>query len=91
MDEMIRVLKENHLMVLTLGNRRVDNIEIRLDEITKEYCLEKGMTLEAKLNRVIPRKRMPRKISYIENHGSVSSMNKETVLIFRKSEENDNG
>lgn len=82
--EMIRLLKTNHLMVLTLGNRRVDNIEIRLDEITKEFCLENGMVLEAKLSRGIHRKRMPRKVSYIENHGSVSSMNKETVLILRK-------
>lgn len=84
LNEMIRVLKNNHLMVLTLGNRRVDNIEIRLDEITKEYCLLNGMTLEAKLNRGIPRKRIPKRISHLENHGSVSSMDKETVLILRK-------
>nr|WP_277714156.1 DNA methyltransferase [Bacillus atrophaeus] len=84
LKEMIRLLKSNHLMVLTLGNRRVDNIEIKLDEITQEFCLKNNMTLEAKLNRGIPRKRMPKKISRIENHGAVNSMNKETVLIFRK-------
>ncbi|MCY8999245.1 DNA methyltransferase [Bacillus spizizenii] len=84
LDEMIRVLKKDHLIILTLGNRRVDNVEIKLDEITKEYCLENGMSLEAKLKREIPRKRMPRKISRIKNHGAVSSMNKETVLILRK-------
>jgi DNA modification methylase len=84
LTEMIRILKDNHLMILTVGNRRVDNVEISLDEITYEFCLKNGMILEAKLNRGIPRKRMPRKISHLENHGAVSSMNKETVLVLRK-------
>lgn len=84
--EMIRVLKNGHLMVLTLGNRRVDNIEIQLDEITKEFCESQGMLMEVELKRQIPRKRMPKKVSRIKNHGSVSSMNNETVLILRKKE-----
>lgn len=82
--EMIRVLKSEHLMVLTLGNRRVDNQEIQLDEITKEFCTSNGLIVEAKLNREIPRKRMPKKISHIENYGPVQSMNSETVIVLRK-------
>lgn len=71
-------------MVLILGNRRVDNQEIKLDEITKEYCSHYGLELETQLLREISRKRMPKRVSHIQNFGSVQSMNKETVLIFRK-------
>ncbi|MBM7580908.1 DNA methyltransferase [Jeotgalibacillus terrae] len=86
LSHMIRILKPNSLMVLTLGNRRVDNVEIRLDKITSDYCELKGLKVEATFNRAIPRKRMPRKISNIKSHGAVSSMNNETVLILRKGE-----
>lgn len=84
LQEMIRVLKSNHLIVLTLGNRRVDNNEVKLDEITSEFVLSNNMTIEAKLFREIPYKRIPRRVSRVGEHGSVSSMNTETVLIFRK-------
>ncbi|MCG7410823.1 modification methylase [Paenibacillus sp. ACRRX] len=84
LEEMIRVLKSNHLMILTLGNRRVDYKEIKLDEITSEFTLSNNMTLEAKLKREIPYKRIPRRISKVGNLGAVSSMNTETVLILRK-------
>ncbi|WP_404467111.1 DNA methyltransferase [Planococcus rifietoensis] len=87
LTEMVRLLKSNHLMVLTLGNRRVDNIEVPLDVITKEFCVANGMEVEAILNREIPRKNMPRRVSHIVNLGSVSSMNKEVVLILRKRRE----
>lgn len=83
-DEMIRILKPNSLIVLTLGNRRVDNQEIQLDEITKEYCENNGMFLEAKILRKIISKRMPKKVSRVENCGPVDSMNTETVVILRK-------
>lgn len=84
LNEMTRVLKPRGLMLLTLGNRRVDNQEIELDEITKEYCIRLGMDFEAKISRNIPIKRMPRKVSHLENHGPVQSMNTEKVLILRK-------
>ncbi|GLF84094.1 DNA methyltransferase [Bacillus safensis] len=84
LSEMIRVLKQGHLMVLTLGNRRVDNKEIKLDEITKEFCISNGMNIEAEISRCIKRKRMPSMVSRISNHGPVKSMNAETVLILRK-------
>lgn len=86
LKEMIRILKTDHLMVLTLGNRRVDNVEVSLDKITKEFCLNNGMIEEANLTREIPRKRMPKRVSQVKSHGSVSSMNKEIILILRKKE-----
>lgn len=84
LSEMIRVLKPGHLIVMTLGNRRVDNIEIKLDEITKEFCTNNGLKFEAEIVRDIKRKRMPRMVSHISNFGPVKSMNTETVLILRK-------
>ncbi|MBN7453272.1 modification methylase, partial [Mycobacteroides abscessus subsp. abscessus] len=72
LQEMIRVLKSNHLIVLTLGNRRVDNNEVKLDEITSEFVLSNNMTIEAKLFREIPYKRIPRRVSRVGEHGSVS-------------------
>lgn len=86
-EEMIRVLKSNHLMVITLGNRRVDYKEIKLDEITSEFALSNNMILEAKIKRDIPYKRIPRRVSKVGDLGAVSSMNTETVLILRKNEE----
>lgn len=81
---MIRVLKSGHLMVLTLGNRRVDDKEIKLDEITKEFCINNGLELEAEFVRNISRKRMPTRVSHVNNLGPVQSMTAETVLILRK-------
>lgn len=82
--QMIRVIKPGHLMVLTLGNRRVDNQEIKLDEITKEFCINNGLEVEAEVVRNIYRKRMPTMVSHVSNVGPVKSMNAETVLILRK-------
>lgn len=82
--EMYRLLKPGGSMVLTLGNRRVDNTEFPLVEITKELGAELQMTLLYSLNRKILNKRMPIRVSKIQNHGAVNSMSKETVLIFQK-------
>ena len=82
--EMARVTKKGSLIVLTLGNRRVDNVEIPLDEISIEIADKNKMALEVKLERNIPCKRMPKKVSNVRAYGAVSSINKEKVLIFRK-------
>lgn len=77
------VLKVNKCIVLTLGNRRVDNKILPLTEITKEYFLEQNFVLEAEFSRNIPVKRMPRRVSTV-NEKSVESMNTEYVLILKK-------
>jgi hypothetical protein len=82
-DYLADVLRENKYMILTLGNRRVDNKVMPLTEITKEFLAFKGFTLETEISRNIPVKRMPKKVSSVNNE-SVSSMNSEFVLIFKK-------
>ncbi|EOL45064.1 DNA methyltransferase [Enterococcus caccae] len=82
-DKMHNVLKPGKFMIVTLGNRRVDNEILPLTEITKDFLLEKGFSIEAELSRNIPVKRMPRKVSRVNNK-AVSSMNTEYVLILKK-------
>lgn len=82
--EMERVLRNTGTMVLTLANRRVDNTEFPLVDITKEMAIHCGLKLTHILNRKIQNKRMPHRVSRVSNHGAVSSMSKETVLIFFK-------
>ena len=82
--EMARVLKQNSLIVLTVGNRRVDNIVVELDKISIELAELYNLSLDVKLNREIPSQRMPKKLSSVGELGAVESMNKEIILIFRK-------
>ncbi|WP_165329544.1 site-specific DNA-methyltransferase [Streptococcus tangpeifui] len=86
MKQMGRVLKKNKRIVLTLGERRVDNKIVPLSDITQEYFEDVGFELEASITRNIPMKRMPRRVSKVRNC-SVESMNQEYVLILRKKEE----
>lgn len=76
-------LKPDKYMVLTLGNRRVDNQVLPLTDITREFLEMQNFILELELMRNIPMKRMPRKVSKVKNH-AVNSMNTEYVLIMRK-------
>lgn len=82
-DQLANVLKINKCIILTLGNRRVDNKVLPLTDITKEFFLSKNFVLEAEFSRNIPIKRMPRRVSVVDNK-SVESMNSEYVLILRK-------
>lgn len=83
-SNMVRVLKKNKLIILTLGNRRVDNQEIRFDIfndfLAKKYHLE----LDSTITRNIIGKRMPSKVSSVKGVGAVSSMSTEYVKIYRK-------
>ncbi|WP_130860454.1 modification methylase [Gracilibacillus phocaeensis] len=83
LNQMKEVLKPNKYMIFTLGNRRVDNHILPLTEITKEFLLEHNFILEIELSRNIPLKKMPRKVSNVNNQ-SVNSMNTEYILIFKK-------
>lgn len=80
MSELVRVLKAGKYMVLTLGDRRVDNQVVPLSTITTEYLKSNGFILEKAITRNIPKKRMPRKVSKVDGN-SVESMNQEYVLI----------
>ena len=85
MTELVRVLKVGKYIILTLGDRRVDNRVVPLSAITTEYLESNGFILEKAITRNIPKKRMPRKVSKVGGN-SVESMNKEHVLIFKKVE-----
>ncbi|ORO77256.1 DNA methyltransferase [Streptococcus oralis] len=84
-SELVRVLKVGKYIVLTLGDRRVDNQVVPLSTITTEYLESNGFILEKVITRNIPKKRMPRKVSKVGGN-SVESMNQEHVLIFKKVE-----
>lgn len=81
--EIVRVLKKDKYLLLTLGNRRVDNKEVPMVEFTREFLISKNFEIIADLEREIPVKRMPRKVSRVEDN-SVVSMSKEHILIARK-------
>ena len=86
MGQMGRIIKKNKRIVLTLGNRRVDNKTVPLSKVTQEYFESIGFELEASITRNIPIKRMPRRLSNVKDK-SVESMNQEYVLILRKIKE----
>jgi len=81
LDELCRVTKK--YIVMTLGNRRVDNKLINLTDITCQYLEMKDFTNISKATRKIPQKRMPRTTSSVRDE-SVSSMNEEYVLVHKR-------
>lgn len=70
-------------IVMTLGNRTVDRININLTQITSAYLDNRGFKQIDLLSRDIPRKRIPRLTSLVHNQ-SVPSMNEEFVIIHSK-------
>lgn len=83
LEELTFVLKTKKYMVLTLGNRRVDNKVLPLTEITKTFLEERNFHTEVEISRKITSKRIPTKVSRVNNQ-SVSSMNNEYIIILRK-------
>jgi site-specific DNA-methyltransferase (cytosine-N4-specific) len=81
LDELCRVTK-NHI-VLTLGNRTVDRVNIDLTNITVKYLENKGFRNEKILEREIPIKRIPRTTSRVGSK-PVKSINSEYVIIHTK-------
>jgi len=78
------VLKPGKLMVLTLGNRRVDNQEIQFDRFNDMLAVKYGLEKDSTISRKISGKRMPSRVSYVNDKGPISSMNKEVVKVYRK-------
>ncbi len=78
LDDICRVT--NKYIVMTLGNRTVDRVNINLTDITSTYLESKGFKLLDTLSRNIPVKRIPKLTSKVNNE-SVSSMNEEFVII----------
>lgn len=76
-----RVLKPGKLLVLTLGNRRVDNKEIAFDVFNDMLARKYGMELDSTITRNITGKRMPAKVSSIKEVGAVKSMSATEIQI----------
>lgn len=72
----------NKYLILTLGNRNVDNITINLSGITQRFLNDRNFIIEIDEVRNIPYKRIP-KITSRVNSKPVSSMNKENIMVFR--------
>lgn len=81
LDDICRVTDK--YIVMTLGNRTVDRININLTEITSKYLEFNGFILVDTLSRDIPMKRTPRLTSKVNNE-AVSSMNEEFVIIHNR-------
>lgn len=83
--EMVRVLKHDSYMVLTVGNRRISNIEVKFNEIIKDMCFNLDLELIYEFDRNILNKRIPSIISHdINSNASIKSMSKEYTLIIKK-------
>lgn len=81
LDELCRVTKK--YIVLTLGNRTVDGVNINLTSITQEYLEHNNFRNIYECDRDIPNKRIPKLTSKVNNI-PVFSMNKEFVIIHKK-------
>lgn len=79
-----KALKPEKLLVLTLGNRRVDDKEIPFDMFNDMLAHKYGMEMDSTITRNIVGKRMPCKVSNIKDHGAVKSMSKEYIKIYKK-------
>lgn len=83
-EQLARVLKRNGYMVLTVGNRRVYNKEIKFNQIIKELSNLYNLELIYEFDRKILGKRIPSKVSKLKNNKSVKSISKEYILILKK-------
>ncbi|GHV91573.1 DNA modification methylase [Spirochaetia bacterium] len=81
LKELCRVTKK--YIVLTLGNRTVDRIEINLVSLTKKFMEKNNYKNIDSAMRIIPRKRTPKVTSNVRQK-PVSSMNYEYILIYKK-------
>jgi site-specific DNA-methyltransferase (cytosine-N4-specific) len=81
LNELCRITKK--YMVLTLGNRTVDRIEINLESITRKFLENNNYININSATRNIPRKRTPRITSNVYQK-PVNSMNCEYILVYKK-------
>lgn len=73
----------NGYLILTLANRTVDKVLIDLTRITKQVFDLNNIKFINEYSRLIPRKRTPKVIKVDDS--VISSMNKEYVIIYKKS------
>lgn len=81
LSQLARITKK--FIILTLGNRTVDGVNISLTDISRKWLERCGFQIEAVYEREIVNKRIPRSTSCV-NGKAVPSMNDEFILIARK-------
>ncbi|MBF0378387.1 MAG: DNA methyltransferase [Desulfamplus sp.] len=80
-----KVIKKNGYACYVVGNRRVKDITLPTDEITKYIFQEHGFEYKNTFIRNIPNKRMPSKNSPTNEIGKkATTMNKEYIVIVQK-------
>lgn len=79
-----KILKQDGYMILTVGNRRVSNKEIKFNQIIKELCNYYNLKVIYEFDRNILSKRIPSKVSKLKDNNSVKSISKEYILIIKK-------
>lgn len=77
-DNVLEKMDVNSYQVWTIGNRNVNNKEVKNDKILTELLVSKGLFLVSDLNRDILSKRMPGRNNFSD------TMSKEKILIFKK-------
>ncbi|MBR9855885.1 MAG: hypothetical protein GYB37_15125 [Algicola sp.] len=77
-ENILDKMQSNSFLAWTIGNRTVNNKEVKNDKILIELMEDKGVSLLTDLNRDILAKRMPEKNNFSE------LMRKEKILIFKK-------
>lgn len=78
-------LKKHGIVAYVVGNRRVKNIELPTDEVTREFFTRNGLKHIKTIIRNIPSKRMPKKNSPTNEIGEKSTtMNREYIVILKK-------
>ena len=75
----------NKFIVMTVGNRTVDRMKIDMAYITANYLQRKGFIEHQTVSRDIINKRTPPLTSKVKD-APVESMNKEYVLIYKKTD-----
>ena len=74
----LNALNPNAYLFFVLGNRRVGNVEVKLDSILSELLEAEGATHVATFDRTIPTKRMPLR------NDQAATIRGERVLVLRK-------
>lgn len=81
LKEMCRYTKK--YIILTLGNRTVDGVNIDLTDISSQYLEQHGFTQLTIQRRHIVNKRIPKLTSKVDNK-AVSSMNEEFIIVHKR-------
>jgi len=80
-----KVVKKNGIVCYVVGNRRVNDMELPTDEITKFFFEENGFKHIETIVRNIPNKRMPLKTSPSNQSGkTVRTMKQEYIVVMKK-------